>query len=338
MLEINNNQNRTKFELIILISVILICLVLSGCTSKPKVYHVGILSGLDYFINTAVGFKDKMTELGYIEGKNIVYDLQKTQFNPSEEQSILKKFIADKVDLILTFPTDASLEAKVIIEGTKIPLVFSNTNIEGVNLIKTIPEPGGNITGVRYPGPDLAIKRFEILHEIVPDAKRILMFYQRGYPIIPSQLEVLRPVVKSAGIILIEEPADGANEIQAILQNKIKANDINIDAILIIPEPLCLMPDAFMMIGKFAADHKIPLGGASMSAGGYESIFGVTTNSIAVGKQAAILADKIFKGTPAGKIMVVSAESYLQINYRAARKLGLKINESLLSKAKEIIH
>ena len=53
--------------------------------------------------------------------------------------------------------------------------------------------------------------------------------------------------------------------------------------------------------------------------------------------QAAILADKILTGTPAGKIMVVSAESYLQINYRAAQKLGLKINESLLSLADEII-
>ena len=214
-------------------------------------------------------------------------------------------------------------------------MVFSNANIEGVNLIKTIPDPGENITGVRYPGPDLAIKRFEILREIIPDAKQILMFYQRGYPIIPSQLEVLHPVIESVGMNLIEEPADDANEIQSILQNKINAN--NIDAILIISETLCVEPNAFMVIGKFADDHKIPVGGALMSVGNYESIFGVTTNHVAVGKQAAILADKILTGTPAGKIMVVSAESYLQINYRAAQKLGLKINESLLSLADEII-
>ena len=329
--------DRCKNSRMILLGIIFITVIINSCSLKPKVYHVGILSGLDFFANTVDGFKEKMTELGYIEGKNIFYDLQKTQFDPSVEQGILKKFVADKVDLILTFPTDASLQAKAIIEGTKIPLVFTNANIEGVHLINTIPEPGGNITGVRYPGPDLAMKRFEILKRIVPDAKQILVFYQRGYPIVSSQLEALRPAAVSAGIVLIEEPADNANEIQVILQKEIKANDISIDAVLIISEPLCVEPDAFMVIGKFAGDNKIPIGGALMSVGSYESIFGVSTNSIAVGRQAAILADKIFKGTPAGKIMVVSAESYLQINYRAAQKLGLNINDSLLSIANEII-
>jgi len=327
--------NIFKNNRMILLGIIFITIIINSCTIKSKVYHVGILSGLDYFAKTADGFKAKMTELGYIEGKNIFYDLQKTQFNPSAEQEILKKFVADKVDLIFTFPTEVSLEAKTIIEGTKIPLIFSNANIEGVNLIKTIPEPGGNITGVRYPGPDIAIKRFEILHDIVPNAKRFLIFYQRGYPIIPSQLDLLRPAAVSAGITLIEEPADNANEIQDIIQKKIKAN--NIDAILIIPESLSVESNAFMVIGKFAALHKIPIGGALMSLGNYETIFGVSTNQFAVGKQAAILANKIFKGTPAGKIMVVSAESYIQINYRAAQKLGLKINDSLLSMADEII-
>ena len=328
--------NRYENSRMILFVIILITFIINSCVLKSKVYRVGILSGLDYFIKTADGFKDKMAELGYIEGKNIIYDLQKTQFDPPAERSILKKFVDNKVDLIFTFPTEVSLEAKDIIEGTKIPLVFSNANIEGVDLINTIPEPGGNITGVRFPGPDLAIKRFEILKEIVPDAKKILIFYQRGYPIIPSQLEVLRPAAVSSGVILIEEPADDANEIQSILQNRISANN-NIDAILIIPETLCVEPKAFMVIGKFAVDHKIPFGGALMSQGSYETIFGVTTDHVAVGKQAAFLVDKIFKGTPAGKIMVVSAKSYLQINYRAAQKLGLKINDSLLSMADEII-
>jgi putative ABC transport system substrate-binding protein len=173
--------------------------------------------------------------------------------------------------------------------------------------------------------------------EIVPNAKRILIFYQRGYPIVPSQLDVLRPAAKAAGILLIEEPAESANDIQIILRKKIKANDINIDAILMISEPLIVNTDGFIVLAKFAAEHKIPIGGSLAIEGNYESIFGVSTNHATVGKQAAILADKIFKGTPAGKIMVVSAESYLQINYRAAQKLGLKINENLLNIANEII-
>ena len=53
--------------------------------------------------------------------------------------------------------------------------------------------------------------------------------------------------------------------------------------------------------------------------------------------QAAPLADKILGGIPAGTIPVVSAEPYFQLNFRAAEKLGLKVNEGLLSRAEEII-
>jgi putative ABC transport system substrate-binding protein len=332
-----NSRNRNTGALLILAGMILVILLLGGCGSKPRVYHVGILSGLDFFASTTDGFKTKMTELGYRESKNIVYDIQKTQFNPPAEKSILKKFVADKVDLILTFPTEVSLEAKAAVEGTKIPLVFANANIEGVDLVKSITAPGGNITGVRYPGPDLAIKRFEILHELAPAARRIWIFYQRGYPIVASQLEVLQPAAVSAGVVLIEKAADDAAEIQAILQKQLEAKDIGIDAILIIAEPLSVTPDAYEVLGKFTAEHKIPVGGALMLLGNYESLFGVSTENVAVGRQAAVLADKIFKGVPAGTIMVASADSYLQINYRAALKLGLKVSESLLSLANEII-
>ncbi len=72
-----NYQKSNISGWIILIGADLIILLLNGCGSKPKVYHVGILSGLDFFADTADGFKSKMTELGYIEDSNIIYDIQK---------------------------------------------------------------------------------------------------------------------------------------------------------------------------------------------------------------------------------------------------------------------
>ena len=80
---------------------------------------------LDALAGIADSFKAKMTELGYIEGKNIAYDIQKTNFEPDKEQQILKKFVDDKVDLIFTFPTEVSLAAKTATQGTGIPVVFS---------------------------------------------------------------------------------------------------------------------------------------------------------------------------------------------------------------------
>ena len=216
-------------------------------------------------------------------------------------------------------------------------MVFAVANIEDTGLVKSVREPGGNITGVRYPGPDLAIKRFEIMRELAPQAKRMWISYQRGYPIVASQLKVLRPAAASAGVTLEEAPADNATELQAILDARNKSANIGIDAILAIAEPLFVTPDAFEVMGKFAAEHKLPIGGAYMMVGGYGSIFGVNIETSATGKQAAVLADKVLKGIPAGTIPVVSSESFFQINYKVAQELGVTVPEGLLSKADEII-
>lgn len=313
-------------------------LFLGGCNlSKPKVYRVGILSGLNFIADITDGFKAGMAELGYVEGENIVYDVQQTDFDMAAYKTILGKFVEDQVDLILAFPTEASMEAKTAVQGTDIPVVFSFALIEGMGLVDSVREPGGNITGVRYPGPDIAIKRFEILQEIMPEAKRLWVPYQRDYPIVQPQLDVLYPVAAAAGVTLIEFPAENAAELAAELQARAQQADVGMDAIFFLAEPLTVTPENFVVIGRFAHEQGVPIGGALMSVEGYDSIFGVNVKSYDVGGQTAPLADKIFKGTPAGTIPVVSAELFVQINYKAALALGLTVPESILAQADEII-
>jgi putative ABC transport system substrate-binding protein len=278
-----------------------------------------------------------MAELGYVEGQNIVYDVQQTGFDMAAYKRILQGFVADEVDLILVFPTEASIEAKAATEGTDIPVLFNFAFIEGIGLVESVREPGGNVTGVRYPGPDVALKRFEVMREIVPGATRLLLPYQRGYPSVASQLEILRPAAAAAGVTLLEAPVSDAAELEADLAGRAAGGDPGVDAILLLAEPLGLSRDAFAVLGKFAAAHKLPIGGALMSVDGYDSLFGVTVNVDQTGRQAAPLADKILKGTPAGTIPVASPESFLLINYREAQEMGLTVPEGLLSQAHEII-
>jgi len=155
----------------------------------PRIYKIGVLNGFDFFGRTVDGFKAKMAELGYVDGENIAYDVQESNVDLDRYRSILQKFADDKVDLIFTFPTEASMEAKKIAQTTGIPVVFSNANIEGMNLVDSIREPGNNTTGVRYPGPDIALGRLEVMMVIVPDAKNILVPYDKNYPNVPPQLE-----------------------------------------------------------------------------------------------------------------------------------------------------
>jgi putative ABC transport system substrate-binding protein len=334
----NNSQNRIRNRWTILLWVVVFALLLSGCgTEKPKVYRVGILSGLSFAVDAVDGFKAGMAKLGYVEGQNIVYDLQSTDFDMAAYRSILQGFVADEVDLIFVFPTEASQEAKAATQGTDIPVVFCVANIEGTGLVDSLREPGGNITGVRYPGPDIALKRFEIMRELAPQATRMWIPYQRGYPIVDSQLEVLRPAATAVGVTLIEAPASNAAEVQADLQARAQSADLGLDAILFIAEPLAVTPDVFAVMARFAAEHKIPIGGALMEVEGYSSLFDVGIDHLKTGEQAAPLADKILKGTPAGAIPVVSSESYLKINYRVAQDLGVTVPEDLLGMATEII-
>lgn len=323
---------------IVLLLVLSFAFSLAGCgPEEPEVYHVGILSGLSFIRDITEGFKEGMAELGYIEGENIVYDVQETEFDMEVYRTILNGFVEDEVDLIVTFPTEATQEAKAATEDTGIPVLFNFANIEGTGLVDSVREPGGNVTGVRYPGPDIALKRFEIMRELTPEADAMWVPYQRGYPIVESQLEVLEPAAEEAGVTLIEAPADNAAEIDSLLQEVVESGEVPFDAILFIAEPLTVTPDAFAVMAAFGAEHGIPVGGALMSVDGYESVFGVNVDILEAGRDMAPMADKILQGTPAGEIPVVSAENFIQINYAVAEDLGLTVSESLLGQADEVI-
>jgi putative ABC transport system substrate-binding protein len=71
--------------------------------------------------------------------------------------------------------------------------------------------------------------------------------------------------------------------------------------------------------------------------GGQGSVFELNVDMANDGRDAAQLADKILKGTPAGAIPVISSESFLRVDYTAAKKLGLNVSEGLLGQANEII-
>lgn len=336
MIENNIYKQRIGKVVVVILIFTLLGLGLTGC-SKPKVYKIGVLSGLDFIAPITDGLKEGLTALGYIEGQNINYDVQKTNFDMEVYRNTVKKFIEDKVDLVFVFPTEATIEAKNITQGTGIPVVFSFCFVEGMGIIDSIQKPGGNITGVRYPGPDIAAKRFEIMRELVPAAKNYYIPFQKGYPIVESQLDAIRPLAKEAGITIIEAPAADTAELKSLLTGReIMEDKMGIDAIIFLAEPLTVTPDNFIVLTEFAYKHNIPIGGAYMPIGDKFAIFGLNTDIPTSGKEAAPLVDKILKGTAAGTIPVISSESFLEINTTAAEKFGITVPGGLLQQAAKV--
>jgi putative tryptophan/tyrosine transport system substrate-binding protein len=321
-----------------LIGICILLVAVSGCgEKKPKVYRIGILSGAEPFVDIANGFKTKMAQLGFAEGTNIVYDLQKSNFDPAAEKSILKKFISDKVDLIFAFPTEQAVAAKEAALKTNIPVIFAMAGIEGNTLIKSVREPGGNITGVRFPGAELTVKRFEFLRELAPHATRILLAYDRHYPTAPSSLEGLRAAAHAAAITLVEDPVDNVQQLRTALQARSTMADSGVDAILIMPDILNNSPQGFGTIINFADAHTMPVGGGMNFTADLGALFSFVPDNFEMGKLAAILAEKIFNGIPAGKIPVVTPEARLRLNYKKIQALGLTPPAGLLNRADKII-
>lgn len=321
----------------IIIWVVILGLVLIACDEKKsKVYRVGILVGFPKFSAIADTFKEEMASLGYIEGKNIVYDQQVVNIDPAEERRVAEKFVKEKVDLIFAFATSGAVSAKAATQGTDIPVVFAMAGIEDNDLVDSVRQPGGNITGVRYPGPDLTLKRYELLRELVPKLERLYITYNPDYPANKGPLKVLRQAVEAAGGTLVENSVSNVESIQADIQKREAAGDIGVDAILMMPDDISQSTAGWSIISAFAARHKLPVCGAGASTTDPGVVFRYGPDIAGVGGQAAPLADKILQGTPPGTIPVVSAEAYLRVNYKLAKKLGLAIPEAWLGMAKEI--
>lgn len=336
-----NTMKQINFlkKILALVLSFVILLSFSACSGnkKDKVYHVGILSGLDFIGVAADSFKNKMTELGYIEGENIVYDIQKTNSDMDDYNNFSKKFVEDKVDLVFGFPTEAALALQEATKGTDIPVIFAVTNIEGNTLVNSVREPGGNITGVRYPGPDIAIKRLEIMLQLAPNIKRVCIPYSSDLPVCAPQMEELRPAAQQLGVTLVEAPLKTVEDLTKYFEEHDVEGDVGFDAIVTIADNFSAMPEPFVTMSKFSNKHKVPFGGTIVQTEGDTALFEVNINPEISGKKAAELADKVLKGEKVGTVPVVSDESSIIINLKEAQKWGLTVPDDLLGQAANVI-
>jgi putative tryptophan/tyrosine transport system substrate-binding protein len=340
--KVSPNPKKSKLWLIIIGIIFLILAAIAGYflissqnkkqIAENKIYHVGVLACLEFFQDTPAGFKEGMVKLGYVEGKNITYDIQKRPTETDGEmKQILQGFVNDKVDLIVVVPTNAALKAKEITKGTGVPVIFASAFTEGNNLIDTVSAPGGNITGVRSPSSaELGVKNLKILHEIAPQAKRIWVAYEKDYPSMSDQIEVLNQTARSLGMTLVEIPVRSVTDIQADLDARAKLSNLGIDVVMASSSPTASSSKGLEIVNAFVTKYNLPM------VGGANSIFVLGPDPLKSGKQTAYLADKILRGANPGAIPVVSAESRLVINYKIAKKLGLTVPESLLNIADEI--
>ena len=241
-------------------------------------------------------------------------------------------------DLVFAFPTDVAMAAKEAARRAGgLPVVFAYAGIEQPGLIASVRQPGGNITGVRFPGPEMIGKRLEIIHRIAPRARRVWIGYQVGYPNSEPALAVLRPLAESLGVQLVEVPVRTPEDLASDFDRRDRARDPGIDAMVLMPDALSHSPRGWQLIKAFAARHRVPVAGSFLYTVQEGAVFGNANDLAEVGRLAAPLVVKVLQGIPAGSIPVVTPEQDLYINYKRARELGLQVPEGLLRQAAVVI-
>jgi putative ABC transport system substrate-binding protein len=290
-------------------------------------------AGTDIETQSRVGaFRQKLQELGWTEGRNIEIDFRATGADPERIRAQAQELVARAPEVIVASPGQVVLALRDV--ASAIPIVFANVpDPVGIGIVSGLAHPGGDITGFTSTESALAGKWLEVLKEIGPAVKRVLVIYSPVNPAWPGRLRVLEQVAPAAGVQLTPAAVQEADDIERALTSF--AREPNGGIILF---PSIFTSDHRDIVVAAAARHRLPAMypyRAAAVSGGLIS-YGIDIPDQFRG--AASYVDRILKGEKAGDLPIQAPTKYeLVVNLKAAKALGLEVSPMLLARADEVI-
>jgi putative ABC transport system substrate-binding protein len=291
--------------------------------------RIGALTPLE-LTSQEEGWRQGLAELGYVEGKNLIIERRRAESSEGL-RSAAEDLVRSKVDLIVALTTTAARAA--LSATTTIPVVFVSGDPVGTGLAESLAHPGGNGTGVSTLSTELIPKRLELLQQVAPHVRRVLLL---GNPSSTLQAGVQKEARKAGEALRVQiVPVDARNaaELDAALRGlQHRASD----GFMVSSDVLFLGNKA--KVAAAVARARLPGmfpwrdyhdAGVLMSYG---------ANIKEMGRQAAAYVDKILKGAKPADLPIAQSSKYdLVIDLRVARELGLKVPQELLLRADEVI-
>ena len=293
----------------------------------PTIPRIGVLT----ILPLEVVLRESLRELGYVDGENILIEWRQATTNDEELRSHAIDLARSKVDVIVTNGTPAARAA--LAATTTIPVVFSAGDPVATGFAASLARPGRNGTGVSLMTTELIAKRLELLHQLVPHARRIAYLTNSSNPIALRQLEEAQKAARVLGLQLITLDARNARELDTALRTLPRSMA---DGVLVTPD--LLLQTNKSKIAQAVRKGRLPAmvpykqyldDGTLMS-------YGPDNRDLA--RRMAGYVDRILKGTKPSDLPIEQVSKYeLVIDLRAARELGIKVSQELLLRADEVI-
>jgi putative tryptophan/tyrosine transport system substrate-binding protein len=302
---------------------------------QPATPVVGFLHGASAweYAHQTDAFRRGLSETGYLEGRNVLIEYRWAEGHYERFPTLAADLVRHQVAVIVASTVPAVLAANA---ATKtIPVIFSigGDPIE-VGLVASLNRPGGNNTGVLTLGAELASKRLELMHELVPAANIIALLVNPGNR---SLAETQSRDTQAAARIL---------GLQAHVLNASTESDITAAFATLVQlraGALVIGSDSYFnsrseQFAELALRNAVPTiyqYREFAAAGGLMS-YGASITDLY--RQAGVYAGRILKGEKPSDLPVVQSTKFeLIINLKTAKALGLDVPPLLLARADEVI-
>jgi putative ABC transport system substrate-binding protein len=298
-----------------------------------KVYRIGFLR--HFACPDQFGLKDlrqRLGELGYIEGRNIVLECRAAPGKWEELPELAGELVRLNVDLLVTEGTPASLAAKQATRAVPVIMVYVGDPVAS-GLVSSLGRPGGNITGVSMNANEIVRKDIELLKEIAPGLSRVAVWMDSTNPSHLPAFAAMEATAERLKVSLQRVEVRTATDLDAGFAATLRQR-----AEAVAVYPLSTMPADIKRIAEFAVKNRLPTVTNTAAYLKEGLLAGYGPNVPDQYHRAAIYIDKVLKGSRPVELPVEQPTKLdLIINGRTAKAIGLALPQSILLRAAQVL-
>ncbi len=319
-----------RLALVSLLAAAALCMPLQG-QSQGKIYHLSVLAQADISVRSVRMFVlPELAKLGFVDRSNLIIDIRVGDVKALPQ--LAREMVDQAPDAILTIANPSGRAAREATSTVPI-VVFGGEDAVSEGLVRSVPRPGGNITGVVIMSKTLDAKRLELLHEAVPAARRIAIMLYSYSPILAEEEMQFRSAALGAGVEALFFQVAGPDEYPAAFAAMTAAGA---QALIIGAYPTFF--SHIEMLTALALQAQLPTVCEWASMAGQGCLVGYGSDRKKLYQVAARQLAQVLQGTSPDKIPVEQPAVFeFAINLRIARAVGVAIPQDLSVRADEVI-